>query len=150
MVSDSQKNRPIFSLHMLEYYKVKLSGYMPWRRLGGEKVWLLLILNLGTRSWWVVSIIPRPRFTPWDWTRRYPLYRAGWAPELVWTQRIEEKSSASVGDRTPVVQSVVTHYTDWATAAPVRTLYNNKNKNSITFYDSYYHIVNNCKAVLKC
>jgi hypothetical protein len=32
---------------------------------------------------------------------------AGWAPEPVWTQRLEEKSSASVGDRTPVVQSVV-------------------------------------------
>jgi hypothetical protein len=37
---------------------------------------------------------------------------AGWAPEPVWTQRLEEKSSASVGDRTPVVQSVVRHYTD--------------------------------------
>jgi hypothetical protein len=29
-----------------------------------------------------------------------------WAPELVWTQRLEEKSFPSVGDRTPVVQSV--------------------------------------------
>jgi hypothetical protein len=37
---------------------------------------------------------------------------AGWAPEPVWTQRLEEKSSVSVGDRTPVVQSVVRHYTD--------------------------------------
>jgi hypothetical protein len=37
---------------------------------------------------------------------------AGWAPEPVWTQRLEEKSSASVGDRTLVVQSVVRHYTD--------------------------------------
>jgi hypothetical protein len=36
---------------------------------------------------------------------------AGWASEPVWTQRLEEKSSASVGDRTPVVQSVVRHYT---------------------------------------
>jgi hypothetical protein len=36
---------------------------------------------------------------------------AGWAPEPVWTQRLEEKYSASVGDRTPVVQSVVRHYT---------------------------------------
>jgi hypothetical protein len=42
---------------------------------------------------------------------------AGWAPEPVWTQRLEEKSSDSVGDRTTVVQSVVRHYTDWATLA---------------------------------
>jgi hypothetical protein len=42
---------------------------------------------------------------------------AGWAPESVWTQRLEEKSSASVADRTPAVQSVVRHYTDWATRA---------------------------------
>jgi hypothetical protein len=34
---------------------------------------------------------------------------AGWASEPVWTQRLEEKSS--VGNRTPVVQSVVRHYT---------------------------------------
>jgi hypothetical protein len=44
---------------------------------------------------------------------------AGWAPEPVWTQRLEERSSASVGDRTPAVQSVVRHCTDWATMAPV-------------------------------
>jgi hypothetical protein len=31
---------------------------------------------------------------------------AGWAPEPVWTQRLEEKSFASAGDRTPVVQPV--------------------------------------------
>jgi hypothetical protein len=29
--------------------KVKLSRYMPWRLMGEEEVWLLLILNLGTR-----------------------------------------------------------------------------------------------------
>jgi hypothetical protein len=39
---------------------------------------------------------------------------AGWAPESVWTQRLEEKYSASVGDRTPAVLSVVRHYTDSA------------------------------------
>jgi hypothetical protein len=27
---------------------------------------------------------------------------AGWAPESVWTQRVEEKSSTPVGDGTPV------------------------------------------------
>jgi hypothetical protein len=37
---------------------------------------------------------------------------AGWAPEPVWTQMLEEKSSASVGDRTPTIQSVVRHCTD--------------------------------------
>jgi hypothetical protein len=42
---------------------------------------------------------------------RYPL-EAGRAPDLVWTQGLEEKSSAPAGDRTPVVQSVVRHYTD--------------------------------------
>jgi hypothetical protein len=40
---------------------------------------------------------------------------AGWAPEPVWTQRLEENFSASVEDRTPSVQSAVRHYTDWAT-----------------------------------
>jgi hypothetical protein len=30
---------------------------------------------------------------------------AGWAPEPVWTQRLEEKYSASVGDRTPFVHT---------------------------------------------
>jgi hypothetical protein len=35
---------------------------------------------------------------------------AGWAREPVWTQRLE-------GDRTPAVQSIVRHSTDWATAA---------------------------------
>jgi hypothetical protein len=29
---------------------------------------------------------------------------AGWAPEPVWTQRLEEKSFASAGDRTPIAR----------------------------------------------
>jgi hypothetical protein len=37
---------------------------------------------------------------------------AGWAPEPVWTQRIEEKSFAPAGDRTPVVQPVHCGSTD--------------------------------------
>jgi hypothetical protein len=37
---------------------------------------------------------------------------AGWAPEPVWMQRLEEKSSPSVRDRSPVVQSVLSHCTE--------------------------------------
>jgi hypothetical protein len=36
---------------------------------------------------------------------------AGWALEPVWTQGLEENSSAPVGDRIPIVQPVVRHYT---------------------------------------
>jgi hypothetical protein len=36
---------------------------------------------------------------------------AGWAPEPVWTQSLEEKYSAPVRDRTPIVQPVVRNYT---------------------------------------
>jgi hypothetical protein len=54
---------------------------------------------------------------------------AGWAPEPVWTQRLEEKSSASVGDRTATVLSVVRHCTDWATWLLYETLDYDKIKN---------------------
>jgi hypothetical protein len=36
----------------------------------------------------------------------------GWAPEPVWTQRLDKKSLVSVGDRNPVVHFVDRHYTD--------------------------------------
>jgi hypothetical protein len=43
---------------------------------------------------------------------------AGWAPEPVWTQRLQEKSfflcRGSKPDR-PVVQPLARHYSDWAT-----------------------------------
>jgi hypothetical protein len=100
---------------MFSSYKDKAVPLHAMKAPGAEEVQLLLILNLGTRWGWVVSIMPRPRFTPGERTPGTIVQEAGWAPEPVWTQRLEEKSSASVGDRTPVVQSVVKHYTDWAT-----------------------------------
>jgi hypothetical protein len=50
-------------------------------------------------------------------------YETGWTSELVWSQRLEEIFFASAGDQTPVIQSVVTHYTEWATPAPTKILY---------------------------
>jgi hypothetical protein len=65
----------------------------------------------------VVSVTPWPRFAPGERTPVPIVHEAGWASELVWTQRLEGKSFASAGDRTPVVQSVVRDYTDLATLA---------------------------------
>jgi hypothetical protein len=35
---------------------------------------------------------------------------AGWVPEPVWTQRLQEKSLASAGDRTSIARSSVARY----------------------------------------
>jgi hypothetical protein len=40
------------------------------------------------------------------------MHEAGQVLEPVWTQRLDETSSASAGYRTPAVQSVTRHYTD--------------------------------------
>jgi hypothetical protein len=37
---------------------------------------------------------------------------AGWASELVWTQRLQEKSFVSAEDGNAVVQFLVRHFTD--------------------------------------
>jgi hypothetical protein len=44
-------------------------------------------------------------------------------PQLVWTRRLEKKSFASAGNRTPIAQSVIRHYTDWATQLHCRRPY---------------------------
>jgi hypothetical protein len=79
---------------------------MPWRRLGGEAT---SALDGGE---WSASrqgcALPPGKGPP------VPVgQEAGWVTVPVWKQRLKEKSSASVGDRTPVVQSVVRHYTDF-------------------------------------
>jgi hypothetical protein len=64
--------------------------------LGGEEVQLLLIHDLGTR--WGEWSASRPGRA----LHPVPIVQeAVWAPEPVWTQRIEEKSFAPAGDRNP-------------------------------------------------
>jgi hypothetical protein len=58
----------------------------------------------------MVSVTPRPLYVPGERIAVPIVQDAGWASEPVWTQR--HKSFASAGDRTPVIQSVVKHYTD--------------------------------------
>jgi hypothetical protein len=80
----------------------------------------LLIHGLGT-GWGEWSASLPAALNPEE---RIPVHirqEAGWAPEPVWTQRLEEKSfrlcRESNLDR-PVVQFVVRHFTDWATPTP--------------------------------
>jgi hypothetical protein len=39
------------------------------------------------------------------WKITIACFQAGWAPEPVWTQRIEEKSFTPAEDRTPIARS---------------------------------------------
>jgi hypothetical protein len=52
----------------------------------------------------VVIVTPRSFFTPGDESLVPIGQEAGWASELVWPQRLEEKSFASAGNRTLVTQ----------------------------------------------
>jgi hypothetical protein len=54
----------MWHLYYAHEWELKLSHYTPRRRLRGEKVQLLLILGIGTRWAWVVSVKTRPRFSP--------------------------------------------------------------------------------------
>jgi hypothetical protein len=74
----------------------------------------------------MVSITPLPRFTPGKGPPVLIEQEAGWAPEPVWTQKLQEKFSASVGDRTPLVQSVIRHFPDGTVLTTL--LYGEENK----------------------
>jgi hypothetical protein len=90
--------------------KLKLSHYMTQRCLVGEEVWLLLILDLDTR-WgeWSASC-PGCALAPGKGPLIPTVQEAGLAPELVWTQRLEEKSFSLCWESNldfPVVQPIL-------------------------------------------
>jgi hypothetical protein len=120
--------------HWAFWRPLKQSRYTPWRRLWGEEVYLLLIHDLGTRWGWVVNITPRPRFTPGErtpgthWTGGWVDPRAGLDTEA--RGKILCPCRGSNPDR-PVVQSVVRHYTAWATR--LLNLYHIKNTGCIHY-----------------
>jgi hypothetical protein len=74
------------------------------KALGWTGVYLLLILDLGSRRCeWSASRSGRA-LAPAKGPLVPIVQEAGWAPEPVWTQRQEEKSFASVGDRTSIAR----------------------------------------------
>jgi hypothetical protein len=61
-------------LFMTDVIKLKLSHYTRRRRLGGEEVYLILILDLGTRWGSVVSVTSLQLVSPGERPPRYPSY----------------------------------------------------------------------------
>jgi hypothetical protein len=86
----------------------------PRRSIDDECDKLLMTLDGGERS----ASRPGRALLPGKGPPVPIVQEAGWAPEPVWTQRLEEKSFSlcrgSNLDR-PFVQRVARHYTDWAT-----------------------------------
>jgi hypothetical protein len=85
--------------------KVKQSRYTPWRRLGERRYSSYSFLTSALdRGEWSASRLGR--VTPPGKGPSVPIgQEAGWTPEPVWTQRIEEKSFSPAGDRTPIARS---------------------------------------------
>jgi hypothetical protein len=104
--------------------KQKLSHYTPWSRLGERwcSSYSFFTSTLHGDEW---SASHPGRALPPEKEPPVPIVQeAGWAPEPVCTQWLEEKSFrlcwGSNLDR-PVVQSVARHCTAWATPTPVHT-----------------------------
>jgi hypothetical protein len=68
----------------------KQSHHMPWRRLGGEK--LLLILDLGSRWGEWSALLPCRALPPGKGPPVPIVQEAAWVSEPLWTQKLEEKS----------------------------------------------------------
>jgi hypothetical protein len=89
----------------------------------GEEVLLLLIIDLDTRLGWVVSVTTRPRFAPGKEPAVPIVQEAGWAWELISTQRLEKNRFLCRGSNPGCPVCSQTLYTDWATLAPDVVMY---------------------------
>jgi hypothetical protein len=109
-----------WALLITHIYKLKLQlfHYMPWRCLG-KRYSSYSFSTSALDGGWAVSVSPWPHFSPREKGPPVPTVReAGWAPDSVWTQRLEEKSFRLCRGSNlehPVIQPVARHYTDGAT-----------------------------------
>jgi hypothetical protein len=85
--------------------KLKLSYYTPWRRLGERKYSSYSFLTSTLDGVSDQRHAPAALLAPGERTA-IPIGRKAWAPELVWTQRLEEKSFTSAGDRTTLIINI--------------------------------------------
>jgi hypothetical protein len=118
------KNRTIISWVIIREHahgqreKVKQSRYTPWRRLGGEDYSCYTFTTSALDADECSESRLGRALPPGEGPAVPIVQEAGWAPDPVWTQRLEEKSSwpcqVSNLDR-PDVQPLARHYTDWAT-----------------------------------
>jgi hypothetical protein len=106
--------------------KVKQSRYTPWRRLGERRY--IALTHSRPQHWmvWVVSVTPRPSFTPGERTPSTHC-TGGWVGLSAGldTEARGKLLCLCLGSNLfrPVVQSVARHYTDWATSAPIMYSY---------------------------
>jgi hypothetical protein len=95
-----------------------LSHYTPWRRLG-ERRYSFYSFSTSALDGGELSASRPGRDLATGKGPPVPIVQeAGWAPEPVWTQRLEEKSvrhCRGLNLDHPVVQPLARPYTDWAT-----------------------------------
>jgi hypothetical protein len=86
-------------------YRVKQSRYTPWRRLE-ERMHSSYSFTTSALDGGEWSVSRPGRALPPGKGPPVPIVQeAGWAPEPVWTQKLEGKSSAPAGDRTSITRS---------------------------------------------
>jgi hypothetical protein len=99
-------------------YDLNLSHYVPWRRLWERRYSSYSFSTSAIDGGEWSASCPGRAIAPGKGPPVPIIQEAGWAPEPVWSQRLEEKSfrpCRGSNPERPLVQHVTRHYSDWAT-----------------------------------
>jgi hypothetical protein len=99
-----QDERITTSIARLYFVKVKQSRYTPWRRLGERRYSSYSFTTSALDGVSGQHHAPAELYPPGKGPPVPIVQEARWAPEPVWTQRLEEKFFATAGDRTPIAR----------------------------------------------